>query len=112
MDSDLEQIERLVELYLPFMYESLYVFECRALDKHRPLEPEFGFVPESFDWRRYWLDIHMPGLRRWAFPLIEGRRPERYRAEHAVRLPALQPTAAGEGLPLLAAEALASASEA
>ena len=26
------------------------------------------------------------GLRRWAFPLIEGRRPERYRAEHRTTL--------------------------
>ncbi|HKP58896.1 MAG TPA: SDR family oxidoreductase [Polyangiales bacterium] len=111
MDSDLSQIERLVELYLPFMYESLYVFESRAVDKHQPLEPEFTYAPEAFDWRRYWLDVHMPGLRRWAFPLIEGRRPERYRAEHVVRLSALQLTAAGEAVPHPATEALASASE-
>jgi Male sterility protein len=86
VDSDLAQIEKLVSLYLPFMYESFYVFESRALDAHRPLEPEFRFEPEVIDWRRYWLDVHMPGLRRWAFPLIEGKRPERYRCEHAVRL--------------------------
>jgi nucleoside-diphosphate-sugar epimerase len=86
MDSDFAQIEKLVDLYLPFMYESFYVFESRALDAHPPLEPEFRFEPEKLDWRRYWLDVHMPGLRRWAFPLIEGRRPERYRCEHAVRL--------------------------
>jgi thioester reductase-like protein len=98
MDSDLAQIEKLVDLYLPFMYESFYVFESRALDAHPPLEPEFRFEPEKLDWRRYWLDIHMPGLRRWAFPLIEGRRPERYRCEHAVRLASNAPqlTAADE----------------
>jgi alcohol-forming fatty acyl-CoA reductase len=98
MDSDLAQIEKLVDLYLPFMYESFYVFESRALDAHPPLEPEFRFEPEKLDWRRYWLDIHMPGLRRWAFPLIEGRRPERYRCEHAVRLASNPPqlTAADE----------------
>jgi thioester reductase-like protein len=87
MDSDLAQIEKLVDLYLPFMYESFYVFESRAIDAHPPLEPEFRYEPEKLDWRKYWLDVHMPGLRRWAFPLIEGRRPERYRCEHAVRLP-------------------------
>jgi long-chain acyl-CoA synthetase len=86
MDADFAQIEKLVDLYLPFMYESFYVFESRAVDAHPVLEPEFRFEPEKLDWRRYWLDVHMPGLRRWAFPLIEGRRPERYRCEHAVRL--------------------------
>jgi long-chain acyl-CoA synthetase len=91
MDSDLAQIEKLVELYLPFMYESFYVFLSHAIDSHPLLEPEFRFQPEKLDWRTYWLDIHMPGLRRWAFPLIEGRRPERYRCEHAVRLPAAIP---------------------
>jgi thioester reductase-like protein len=108
VDSDLAQIEKLVDLYLPFMYESFYVFLSHAIDKHPPLEPEFRFRPEKLDWRNYWLDIHMPGLRRWAFPLIEGRRPERYRCEHAVRLPppVLQPIAADE------ANQLARASEA
>jgi nucleoside-diphosphate-sugar epimerase len=116
VDSDLAQIEKLVDLYLPFMYESFYVFESRAIDAHPPLEPEFRFQPEKIDWRRYWLDIHMPGLRRWAFPLIEGRRPERYRCEHAVRLPPspLQLTAAEDsGDEVSAAQnQLATASEA
>jgi Male sterility protein len=86
IDDKLAQIQKLVELYLPFMYESFYVFESRALDTHRPTEPAFVFEPERYDWRTYWLEIHMPGLRRWAFPLIEGKRPERYRSEHPVRL--------------------------
>jgi long-chain acyl-CoA synthetase len=96
VDSDLAQIEKLVDLYLPFMYESYYVFESHALDAHPPLEPEFRFEPERIDWRKYWLEIHMPGLRRWAFPLIEGRRPERYRCEHAVLLSAATPDTADE----------------
>ncbi|MEY4582709.1 MAG: hypothetical protein RL701_7412 [Pseudomonadota bacterium] len=86
LDDDFAQIEKLVTLYLPFMYESFYVFKSAAIDTHRSLEPEFEWGPNVFDWRKYWLDIHMPGLRRWAFPLIEGKRPERYRAEHITRL--------------------------
>jgi long-chain acyl-CoA synthetase len=86
LDEDFAQIEKLVTLYLPFMYESFYVFVSEALETHPPLEPEFRWGPNVFDWRKYWLDIHMPGLRRWAFPLIEGKRPERYRAPHTVRL--------------------------
>jgi long-chain acyl-CoA synthetase len=69
------------------MYESYYTFISNALDSHPPQEREFDWGPALFDWRSYWLDVHMPGLRRWAFPLIEGKRPERYRAEHTVRLP-------------------------
>jgi thioester reductase-like protein len=86
LDDDFAQIEKLVTLYLPFMYESFYVFQSQALETHPALEPEFQWGPAVFDWRKYWLDVHMPGLRRWAFPLIEGKRPERYRAEHTTRL--------------------------
>ena len=87
-DKKLAQIEQMIELYLPFMYEGFYVFECAALERTPALEPEFRFEPERIDWRSYWLDVHMPGLRRWAFPLIEGKRPERHRPLHPVRLPA------------------------
>ena len=85
-DSTLAQIEELVEHYLPFMYESFYVFVADAINRARVVEPEFRFEPEKMDWRSYWLDVHMPGRRRWAFPLIEGKRPEKYRAAHPVRL--------------------------
>lgn len=86
MDEDFAQVEKLVELFMPFMYESFYVFKSQASDQHPVVEPEFDWGPALFDWRKYWLDIEMPGLRRWAFPLIEGKRPERYRAEHTIRL--------------------------
>ena len=86
-DSKLADIRKMVELYMPFMYENAYVFESKAIDRHPALEPEFEFCPEKVDWRHYWLDIHMPGLRRYAFPLIEGRRPERYRAPNRATLP-------------------------
>jgi long-chain acyl-CoA synthetase len=85
-DKKLEQIEAMIELYLPFMYESFHVFECAAVGRTPALEPEFRFEPEVIDWRKYWIEVHIPGLRRWAFPLIEGRRPERYRPRHPVRL--------------------------
>jgi long-chain acyl-CoA synthetase len=93
VDDEFAQIEKMVDLYMPFMYECFYVFESKALQMHPPAEQEFAFEPERIDWRRYWLDVHMPGLRRWAFPLIEGKRPERYRSEFPVRLSS-PPTAA------------------
>jgi thioester reductase-like protein len=110
-DEDFAQIEKLVEMYLPFMYESFYVFKSDALDGHPALEPEFRWNPAGFDWRKYWLDVHMPGLRRWAFPLIDGKRPERYRAEHRVQLAEPKPMTADEHV-LLERNALAAGVEA
>jgi long-chain acyl-CoA synthetase len=92
-DKKLAQIEEMIRLYLPFMYESFYVFQARALHATPALEPELRFAPERIDWRKYWIEVHVPGLRRWAFPLIEGKRPERYRPDHPVRLPTALPMA-------------------
>jgi long-chain acyl-CoA synthetase len=86
-DKKLQQIERMVELYLPFMYESFHVFECKAISRTPAVEPELRFEPEAIEWRKYWIEVHMPGLRRWAFPLIEGKKPERYRPRYPVQLP-------------------------
>jgi long-chain acyl-CoA synthetase len=91
VDDRLASIEKLVGLYLPFMYEGHYVFEANALRGVTPVEPEWRFEPERIDWRRYWLEVHMPGLRRWAFPLIEGKRPERYKPLHPVKLSVAPP---------------------
>ncbi len=105
-DKRLAELENLVGLYKPFMYDCFYVFESNAIDRTVPEETSLQFAPEKLDWRRYWLDVHMPGLRRWAFPLIDGKRPERWRAPHPVRLSALPPPpdATPEPLPKPAAK--------
>jgi long-chain acyl-CoA synthetase len=90
-DRRLAQIENMCDLYLPFMYESFHVFECRAIDAIPPVEPELAFAPERIDWRRYWIETHVPGLRRWAFPLIEGKRPPRDKPAHPVRYATVPP---------------------
>ena len=33
----------------------------------------FGFAPEAIDWWDYWINVHIPALRRWCYPLMEGR---------------------------------------
>lgn len=86
-------IRKMIELYMPFMHDNAYVFESRAIEMHPAHEPSFAFFGEPLDWRDYWLRIHMPGLRKYAFPLIEGRRPPRYRALHPVSLEARGKTA-------------------
>lgn len=82
----LRQIEEVLELFMPFTYEHFCVFECRAIDRHPVLEPEFRFAPEDIEWRSYWLDIHMPGLRRWCFPEYEDKAKETYAPRTPFRL--------------------------
>lgn len=74
----LRQIEDVLELFQPFTHDHYCVFECRAFLRHPVLEPEFRFEPESIEWRSYWLEVHMPGLRRWCFPSYENKDRELY----------------------------------
>lgn len=74
----LRQIEDVLELFQPFTHDHYFVFECRSVDRFAVAEPEFRFEPESINWRRYWLEVHMPGLRRWCFPIYENKPKELY----------------------------------
>src|SRR6266566_12020 len=64
------------EMFLPFTVENAYVFRSdnvRALfesirEEERQLLP---WNPETFDWYDYWLNIHMPGLKKWVLPTLE-----------------------------------------
>ncbi|MBI3668404.1 MAG: hypothetical protein HY237_01280, partial [Acidobacteria bacterium] len=49
-------------------------------------KPAFGYDPGAIDWWEYWINIHIPALRRWCYPLIEGRAPET-RAAREFHLP-------------------------
>jgi len=44
----------------------------------------------ALDWWEYWINIHIPALRKWTYPLIEGRPLEARAARH------LQNTAGAE----------------
>ena len=77
-ERDLGRAEKLIELYEPFILHNEHVFECenaRLLSAALPAEerPIFEFDPESIDWWNYWINIHIPALRRWCYPLMEGR---------------------------------------
>src|SRR5580765_5897430 len=64
------------EMFNPFTYENAYVFRSdnvRALF-NRISEDERQLLtwnPEKFDWYDYWLNIHMPGLKKWVLPTLE-----------------------------------------
>src|SRR5437588_1575611 len=64
------------EMFHPFTYENAYVFRSdnvRALF-NRISEDEQQLLtwnPETLDWYDYWMNIHMPGLKKWVLPTLE-----------------------------------------
>src|ERR1700690_94605 len=72
------RVQKLIELYEPFILHNEHVFECenaRLLSAGLSAEEKllFDFSPETIDWWDYWINIHIPALRRWCYPLMEGR---------------------------------------
>lgn len=64
------------ELFRPFTINNAYIFRSdniRALfDRISPDERSLlTWFPEKFDWYDYWLNIHLPGLKKWVFPTLE-----------------------------------------
>src|SRR5208283_3846785 len=66
----------LVEVYRPYIQQLVYTFHAsnvRALyatlrtadAEHHP------FRPDLIDWRDYWINVHLPGLRRHIFPQLD-----------------------------------------
>ena len=64
------------DMFRPFTVENAYVFRSdnvRSLFE-RISEDEQSLLtwnPEKFDWYDYWLNIHLPGLKKWVFPTLE-----------------------------------------
>jgi len=74
----LERVEKLIELYEPFILLNDHIFEADNIELlSRALVPEerekFGYDVSQIDWWDYWINIHIPALRRWSYPVIEGR---------------------------------------
>jgi len=77
----LEKVQKVIELYEPFILDNEYFFAAdhiKILSQALPQDEaeNFGYDSESIDWYDYWINLHVPALRRWTYPLIEGRRPE------------------------------------
>ena len=85
-ERSLERVEKLIELFEPFILHNEHDFVAENVEKLAySLVPEererFGYGTAAIDWWEYWINIHIPALRRWTYPLIEGRpleaRPQR-----------------------------------
>ncbi len=77
-ERNLERVEKLIELFEPFILLNEHDFTAENVEKlSYALVPEerelFGYTTRSLDWWEYWINIHIPALRRWTYPLIEGR---------------------------------------
>jgi len=89
-ERDLVRVEKLIELYEPFILHNEQVFESQNVQLLSAALPNcertaFSYDPMSVDWWDYWVNIHVPALRRWVYPLIEGR-PMEVRAHRAFSL--------------------------
>jgi long-chain acyl-CoA synthetase len=77
-ERSLEKVEKLIELFEPFILLNEHDFVAENVEKLAfALVPEeretFGYNTHSIDWWDFWINVHVPALRRWTYPLIEGR---------------------------------------
>lgn len=64
------------ELFRPFTVENAYIFRSdnvRSLFERisRDEQALLQWFPEKFDWYDYWMNTHLPGLKKWVFPTLE-----------------------------------------
>ena len=96
-ERSLERVEKLIELFEPFILHNEHDFIADNVEKlSQALVPEerelFGYDTAGLDWWEYWINIHIPALRRWTYPLIEGR-PLEAREPRVLRMEPPTPTA-------------------
>ena len=77
-ERDLDKVEKLVHLYEPFILHNEYIFVAKNVEILSELLPaeeraSFGYDAGYIDWWNYWINIHIPALRKWSYPIIEGR---------------------------------------
>ena len=100
-ERDLERVIKLITLFEPFILENDHVFEAANVERLSEALPPgeraaFGYDARSIDWWDYWINVHIPALRKWCYPLIEGRQPEAL-PRRSVPLGARAESAAGAG---------------
>ncbi len=77
-ERELEKVIKLITLFEPFILYNDHVFDAGNIERlNAALVPEerarFGYDARSVDWWDYWINVHIPALRKWCYPLIEGR---------------------------------------
>jgi hypothetical protein len=77
-ERELEKVIKLIALFEPFILHNDHVFEAANVERLSAALPAeesaaFGYDARSLDWWDYWINVHIPALRKWCYPLIEGR---------------------------------------
>ena len=77
-ERELEKVIKLIDLFEPFILHNDHVFEATNVERLNAALPAeeratFGYDTRSIDWWDYWINVHIPALRKWCYPLIEGR---------------------------------------
>ena len=77
-ERELDRVIKLIALFEPFILHNEHTFEAMNIELLSasicPEEAaEFGYDSSAIDWRDYWINVHIPALRKWCYPLIEGR---------------------------------------
>lgn len=80
-ERELERVIKLINLFEPFILHNAYTFEAMNVERLSAALPthekgQFGYDCRSIDWWDYWINLHIPALRKWCYPLIEGRAGE------------------------------------
>ena len=93
-ERNLERVEKLIKLFEPFILHNEHDFAADNVERLSHPLPEneqaaFGYHTRSIDWWDYWINIHIPALRKWTYPLIEGR-PLEARPARSLRFEAVQ----------------------
>ena len=94
-ERNLEKVEKLIKLFEPFILHNEQDFSADNVERlsFALVEEEkaaFGYNTRSLDWWDYWINIHIPALRKWTYPLIEGR-PLEARPARSLQPPAAVP---------------------
>lgn len=77
-ERELERVIKLIALFEPFILHNDHTFEAMNIERLSAALPpeeaaEFGYNARTIDWWDYWINVHIPALRKWCYPLIEGR---------------------------------------
>jgi long-chain acyl-CoA synthetase len=80
-ERDLEKVIKLISLFEPFILHNDHNFEAANVEQLSAALPaaeqtDFGYDARALDWWDYWINVHIPALRKWCYPLIEGRQLE------------------------------------
>lgn len=70
----LRRVDKIYGAFQPFTYDHVYIFSSERLAELSYEENKFHDEINTLDWNTYILNIHMPGLSRWIFPLLEKKK--------------------------------------